>query len=33
MREHLAMLRETYVRLWTRHGERELLGADSGVGD
>lgn len=33
MREHLAMLRETYVRLWTRHGERQLPGADSGVGD
>jgi GntR family transcriptional regulator, transcriptional repressor for pyruvate dehydrogenase complex len=33
MREHLAMLRETYVRLWTRHGERQLAGADSGVGD
>ena len=33
MREHLAMLRETYVRLWTRHGERQLPGSDSGVGD
>jgi DNA-binding FadR family transcriptional regulator len=33
MREHLAMLRETYVRLWTRHGKRQLAGADSGVGD
>lgn len=33
MREHLAMLRETYVRLWTRHGERQLAGSDSGVGD
>lgn len=33
MRAHLAMLRETYVRLWTRHGEHQLAGGDSGVGD
>lgn len=33
MRAHLAMLRETYVRLWTHHGEHHHAGADSGVGD
>jgi GntR family transcriptional repressor for pyruvate dehydrogenase complex len=33
MREHLAMLRETYVRLWTRHGEHRPAGTGSGVGD
>lgn len=33
MREHLAMLRETYVRLWTRYGEHHLAGSGSGVGD
>ena len=33
MREHLAMLRETYVRLWRRHGEHQPAGANSGVGD
>lgn len=31
MREHLAMLRETYVRLWTRDGEP--LSAAAGIGD
>jgi DNA-binding FadR family transcriptional regulator len=31
MREHLAMLRETYVRLWTRDAEQ--LPGTSGVGD
>ena len=31
MREHLAMLRETYVRLWTPDGARRPAG--SGVGD
>jgi DNA-binding FadR family transcriptional regulator len=33
MRAHLAMLRETYVRLWTSHGEHQLAGSGSGVGD
>ena len=33
MRRHLAMLRKTYVRLWTRHGESPLVGLRDGVGD
>jgi DNA-binding FadR family transcriptional regulator len=33
MRRHLAMLRKTYVRLWTHHGETPLAGARGGVGD
>lgn len=33
MREHLAMLRETYVRLWKHDGEPRLAGSRSGVGD
>jgi GntR family transcriptional regulator, transcriptional repressor for pyruvate dehydrogenase complex len=33
MRKHLAMLRETYVRLWTRDGEFVSSASDNGVGD
>lgn len=33
MREHLAILRETYVRLWKHDGEARLAGSGSGVGD
>jgi GntR family transcriptional regulator, transcriptional repressor for pyruvate dehydrogenase complex len=33
MLAHLAMLRETYVRLWTRHRDHRLAGAGSSVGD
>jgi DNA-binding FadR family transcriptional regulator len=33
MHEHLAMLRETYVRLWARDGEPQLVGSGTGVGD
>lgn len=33
MREHLAMLRETYVRLWKHAGEAQLAGSGTGVGD
>lgn len=33
MRRHLTMLRKTYVRLWTHHGESALAGARNGVGD
>jgi DNA-binding FadR family transcriptional regulator len=31
MREHLAMLRETYVRLWTPDGARRAAGSGAGV--
>lgn len=33
MRDHLAMLRETYVRLWTHDGEAQSARSDRGVGD
>jgi GntR family transcriptional repressor for pyruvate dehydrogenase complex len=33
MREHLAMLRETYVRLWTRHGRQHRPDSGASVGD
>ena len=33
MRKHLAMLRKTYVRLWTHHGETSAAAARDGVGD
>lgn len=33
MRGHLAMLRETYVRLWEREGGLRLVGTGTGVGD
>jgi GntR family transcriptional repressor for pyruvate dehydrogenase complex len=33
MREHLVMLRETYVRLWAREGGPQLVGKGLGVGD
>lgn len=33
MRKHLAMLRKTYVRLWTHHGEASPVGQRDGVGD
>jgi GntR family transcriptional repressor for pyruvate dehydrogenase complex len=33
MREHLAMLRETYVRLWKHDGESQPAGSGKGVGD
>jgi DNA-binding FadR family transcriptional regulator len=33
MRKHLAMLRKTYVRLWTHHGETSPVETRGGVGD
>jgi GntR family transcriptional regulator, transcriptional repressor for pyruvate dehydrogenase complex len=33
MREHLTMLRETYVPLWTRHGEQRHADVNTNVGD
>jgi DNA-binding FadR family transcriptional regulator len=33
MREHLAMLRETYVRLWKHDGDPRPAGSGKGVGD
>ena len=33
MRDHLALLRETYVSLWTHHGPRHAAGQSASVGD
>jgi DNA-binding FadR family transcriptional regulator len=33
MREHLTMLRETYLRLWTHHGQQRHADVNSSVGD
>lgn len=33
MRDHLALLRETYVRLWTHHGRQHTAGPSTSAGD